>query len=214
MAFFERKWVLGLIVLVLIVGFNGVSAWMDSRDEKALTPALPAAAKSEQPETASLSAPEEKPAAAVTVHVCGAVVKPGVFILPTGSRITDALEKAGGFTPKADTISVNLAEIITDGQQIVIYEKEAEIQGAGSTGSSSGASKGKTTEKASTGLPVSINHGSLEGLMLLDGIGEKTAQKIMDYRKAQGGFKSLEELKNVPGIGDKKFEQIKNDVKL
>jgi len=207
MAFFERKWVLALIVLVMIVAFNGASAWMDSRGEKLLDSA-DASTVVEEPAVENATAPAVDPVT-VTVHVCGAVTTPGVYTLPEGSRITDALEKAGGFSPKADTISVNLAEVITDGQQVVIYEKSADPVNGTSTGPSKGAAGA-----VSSGLPVSINHGSLEALMLLDGIGEKTAQKIMDYRKAQGGFKNIEELKNVPGIGDKKFEQIKNDVKL
>lgn len=209
MAFFERKWVMALIVLIVIVGFNGISGWLDSRDEKLLDIQGAVQPSVELSETDDPVLIETAPAL-VTVHICGAVVSPGVFTLPEGSRIRDALELAGGFSEKADTISVNLAEVITDGQQVVIYEQYegTEISGA------PGPVKAKAPGTAVSGLPVSINQGSLEALMLLNGIGEKTAQKIMDYRKAQGGFKTIEELKNVPGIGDKKFEQIKNDVRL
>ncbi len=208
MAFLERKWVLALLVLGLIAGYNGVSGWIESRGT--LLPMAHEKGEESPPEpavsTASAVAVEPE---TVTVYVCGAVKKPGVFSLTKGSRVNDALQQAGGFSEKADMVSVNLAEQITDGQQIVIYEK-----GAAASGIASEIPKSRSPAKAPAGLPVSINNGSLEALMQLDGIGEKTAQKIMDYRKTQGGFKTLEELKNVPGIGDKKFEQIKNDVKL
>lgn len=206
MAFFERKWVIALSLLIVIVGFNGISGWLAFREEKALETAETVSEIPAKTEDLNTTPPETVPAT-VTVHICGAVSSPGVVTLPAGSRVKDALEQAGGFSAKADTVSVNLAEIITDGQQIVIYE-QSDAQNA------VGTAKGKSPAAAPSGLPVSVNHGSLEALMLLDGIGEKTAQKIMDYRKAQGGFKTLEELKNVPGIGEKKFEQIKNDIKL
>lgn len=209
MAFFERKWVMALSVLIVIVGFNGISGWLDSRDEKLLDDPGAVQPSVEASETENPVLIEAAPVL-VTVHICGAVVSPGVFTLPEGSRIKDALEQAGGFSEKADTISVNLAEVITDGQQIVIYEQYEGTELSGTPG----PAKAKASGAAVSGLPVSINQGSLEALMLLNGIGEKTAQKIMDYRKAQGGFKTIEELKNVPGIGDKKFEQIKNDVRL
>lgn len=209
MGFLEKKWVLALGVLVIIIGFNGISGWMASQDEKTLITAETEIAAEEALQAPDAAVAEEKPKT-VTVYICGAVTSPGVFELPEGSRVKAAVDKAGGFSPKADVISVNLAEVVTDGQQIVIYEQGSD----GESSSSGGTVKGKPSGTAASGLPVSINHGSLEALMLLDGIGEKTAQKIMDYRKTQGGFKNVEELKNVPGIGDKKFDQIKNDVKL
>lgn len=209
MGVFERKWVLALSVLVLIIGFNGISGWMDSRGEKLLAAAVPVISEGEEPVVTSPSVAEIE-VSMVTVHVCGAVMKPGVFTLPEGSRVTHALEQAGGFSPKADIVSINLAEVISDGQQIVIYEQSAEP----AAGGASGVSKTQPGSAPEQGLPVNINRGSMEALMLLNGIGEKTAQKIIDYRKSQGGFKSIEELKNVPGIGDKKYEQIKNDVRL
>jgi len=209
MAFFEKKWVMALGVLILIIGFNSISGWLAGREEKVLNASVAAVTDQSEPPSSESAKTEVKPKT-VTVYICGAVVSPGVFELPEGSRVKAAVDQAGGFTPKADAISVNLAEVITDGQQIVIYEQGSESAATG-TG---GPVKAKPSGTAPSGLPVSINHGSLEALMLLDGIGEKTAQKIMDYRKAQGGFKNIEELKNVPGIGDKKFDQIKNDVKL
>lgn len=213
MGFFERKWVLALLVLAVIVGFNGISGWVKAQGETVLEASESADGTTEaSPQGTVETTPSEAPqeASMMTVHICGAVAVPGVFQVPEGSRVNDVLEMAGGFTPKADTISANLAELVTDGQQIVIYEKDA----SSASPLKSPGVKPAAQPSPEAALPVSINKGSLEALMLLDGIGEKTAQKIIDYRKAQGGFKTIEELKNVPGIGDKKFDAIKNDVKL
>lgn len=215
MAFLERKWVLALLVLGFIAGYNGISGWVESRGT--LLPMTQGEAEtaadidpvSNGSSTPSAVVSEPK---TVMVYVCGAVKKPGVFSLLEGSRVNDALQLAGGFSEKADKVNINLAEQIMDGQQIIIYEKGTAVNQSIASGTAK--AKGISAPTAPAGLPVSINNGSQEALMLLDGIGEKTAQKIMDYRKAQGGFKTIEELKNVPGIGDKKFEQIKNDVKL
>jgi len=222
-ALLQRKWISALLVLFLVLGYNGVSGWLASRGESLLPEA--AAIEASDPEADSQpAAPSPEPAAEghatetppteVWVHVCGEVAQPGLYRLPDGGRVNDAVLAAGGFTSKADTTSVNLAAAVADGQQLVIWQK-----GAGGA-PAAGAVKPPAPSAAKGGgalpgtLPVSINQGSREALMLLDGIGEKTAQKIIDYREAQGGFKTLEELKNVPGIGDKRFDQIKNDIRL
>lgn len=210
MALLQKKWVLAMLVLILIVGYNSVSTWFEQQRS------IPLGLTAEEPEK-----PEEAPVVeaasdadapeTVLVHICGAVVNPGVFQLPAGSRVNDALVLAGGYTADADRVSVNLAEPVEDGQQIIIYQQEEAVK---LTAPKPAGSGGKTAAAGGGSLPVSINSGSMEALMLLNGIGEKTAQKIIDYRQSQGGFKTIEEIKNVPGIGDKKFEQIKNDIRL
>ncbi len=145
-------------------------------------------------------------ASRLKVHVIGAVAKPGLYEVDAGSRVADALEKAGGATPNADLDKVNLAAKITDGQQLAVPEK-----GAGGAASSGGQSAGAPTA-AGANQPINLNTASLDDLNLLDGIGPKTAQKIIDYREANGGFKSIEELMEVPGIGPAKFEQLKGKV--
>ena len=156
--------------------------------------------------------PAEKP---VIAHVCGAVNKTGVYTLPADSRVKDFIEAAGGTTEKADLDRINLARIVEDGEQIAVPE-------IGSTDTSSGSSATSpvgSVEDFSQKLPdntetssskVNINTGDLEELEGLPHIGPSIAQKIIDYRKTNGNFKTIEDIKNVKGIGDKTFEDIKD----
>ncbi len=144
--------------------------------------------------------------------MCGAVRSPGVVRLPAGARVTDALEVAGGPTAKAELAAVNLAAPVTDGQQIVVPEQgavgalaAAPADGSAGSGGGLGATAGSAAGAAGPGAIVNINTASLEELDSLDGVGPSTAQKIIDYRTANGGFTTIDEIKEVPGIGDAKF---------
>jgi competence protein ComEA len=147
----------------------------------------------------------------VVVYVCGAVRSPGVVRLPAGARVTDALEIAGGPTAKAELAAVNLAAPVTDGQQIVVPEKGAAAVSVAPAGGSSG---GLATSGGAAGPAalVNINTASLEELDALDGVGPSTAQKIIDYRTEHGGFKTIDEIKEVPGIGDAKFAAMQDSI--
>lgn len=136
----------------------------------------------------------------IQVHVTGAVVSPGLYELRDGDRVADAIERAGGPAPSADLSRVNLAARVVDGQQVLVP-----LLGAAPAASDGG--EGATR-------PVSLNGATLEELTGLDGVGPKTAQKIIDYREAHGGFKSVDELLEVPGIGPAKFEQLREQVTL
>lgn len=157
---------------------------------------------------------QEEPAH-VFVHVTGAVMSPGVYELSQGARVSDAVEAAGGLKEGAVDSAINLAREVTDGEQIVVPDAaslEAAVQPSGSfdaAGSAHAGASGSTG--ASSGL-VNINTATEEELMTLDGVGEATAQKIISYRQEQGPFKTIEQIKEVSGIGDKKFEAIKDHI--
>jgi competence protein ComEA len=133
-------------------------------------------------------------AAGLVVDVAGAVRRPGLYHLPTGTRIADAVAAAGGATAKADETLVNLAAPLADGEQVLVPAR----------GSASGA--GGTPSPTA---PLDLNTASAEQLDTLPGIGPATAQKIIDYRQAHGPFRSLDELEGVPGIGPSKVAQLK-----
>ena len=127
----------------------------------------------------------------VVVHVAGEVRHPGVYRLPAGSRVTDAVERAGGGTADADLDTINLAARLADGQQVVMPAAAA-APGVAMQGSSS--------EVVPDG-PISLGSATLEQLDTIEGIGPVTAQSILDFRDQHGGFSSVDELDQVDGIG-------------
>ena len=139
----------------------------------------------------------------VTVHVAGAVRQPGVYVLPPGARVNDALRRAGGPRGRADLTAVNLAAKLEDGRQVLVPERAAATVPAGALSAAGGtAAAGSPNAPAA---PVNLNTATLEQLDTLDGVGPGIAQRILDYRRQHGGFTRLEELGEVPGIGPKRL---------
>lgn len=152
----------------------------------------------------------------IIVHIAGEILNPGVISLDEGARIIDAINKAGGITNEADLSKVNLAYILEDAQKIYIpnvNEKEiienmsSEIVKSGSTQENS-----NTGEKLKNGEKININTATQKELQKLTGIGESIALRIINYRKENGKFNTIEDIKNVSGIGESKFNKIKNDI--
>jgi len=135
------------------------------------------------------SAPTLQP---IMVHVTGAVVSPGLYYLPEGSRVNDAVQAAGGFLENADTSFINLAGIIKDGDKIHVPELLPGLSLGGS------------------GLLVNINFATQTELENLPGIGPTLAKRIIDYRSQYGFFDSIDSIKDVPGFGEAVFEKIKD----
>ena len=138
----------------------------------------------------------------ITVDVKGAVKSPGIYDLPVGSRINDAVQKAGGLTDNADSKSINLAQRISDEALVYVPTKEE----ATSQEAHSNAYNTKENKK------VNLNKASLEELKQVKGLGAKRAQDIIDHRESNGKFKSVDELKKVSGIGAKTIEKLKEYV--
>ncbi len=149
----------------------------------------------------------------IFVHVVGSVQAPGMVELEAGQRVSDAVQAAGGFTPEADQLSVNLARQVEDGEQIVVGSVQEGTASSGSAQSSSSSFEqgGKSGTSAASGK-VNINTATVEQLTTLKGVGEATAQKIIDYRQQNGSFKKIEDLKNVSGIGDKRYAALKDSI--
>ena len=152
----------------------------------------------------------------VFVHIVGEVNNPGVVKIKQGQRVVDAIEKAGGATDKADLAKINLAFILSDGQKVIIpgvNDKEMESYivdgGGGSVVEKSGVlGSGVSVVKQK----VNINTATQSELETLNGIGPSIADKIIKYREKNGKFKKVEDLKNVSGIGESKFEGVKDEV--
>ena len=139
----------------------------------------------------------------ITVDVKGAVIAPGIYDLPVGSRVNDAVQKAGGLTDQADSKSLNLAQKVSDEALVYVPTKGEEASQQSGSGATSSTSKEKK---------VNLNKASLEELKQVKGLGGKRAQDIIDHREANGKFKSVDELKKVSGIGAKTIEKLKDYV--
>ncbi len=140
------------------------------------------------------------------VHVAGAVRRPGLYRLPGGTRVAAAIQRAGGARPKANLSAINLAAKVADGQQVVVPGPG--VPGAAAAGAG-GPGGGGTAGGAVGAAKVSLGSATVEQLDGLDGIGPTLAKRIVDYRTRHGGFRSLEQLQEVDGIGEKRFQALK-----
>ena len=141
----------------------------------------------------------------ITVDVKGAVKSPGIYDLPVGSRVHDAVQKAGGLTEEADSKSLNLAQKVSD--EALVYVPTKGEEAASQQQAASGTTPSTSKEKK-----VNLNKASLEELKQVKGLGGKRAQDIIDHRETNGKFKSVDELKKVSGIGAKTIEKLKDYV--
>jgi competence protein ComEA len=145
----------------------------------------------------------------LVIHVAGAVRQPGVYRLRSGARVDDAVRRAGGATRRAELGGLNLAAELEDGRQVLVPERAR--GGGGAAPAPAGAAVGPAP---APGQPVNLNTATLEQLDTLSGIGPLTAQKILDFRDERGGFGSVEELGEIPGIGDKRLASLREEVTL
>ncbi|SPT52533.1 ComE operon protein 1 [Actinomyces bovis] len=177
----------------------------------------PSATKSAaEPANPTLPAPSGPKAGEVTVHVTGAVSSPGVIRLPTGARVADAVEAAGGATTEADTQALNLARVLTDGEQVRVPKPgESPPPGAAGNGTGDGGSSGGTSSNgdggAGSGRRVNVNTADATALEALPGIGPTLAKRIVAYRKEHGPFAAVDDLTDVPGIGPAVLEGLRQE---
>ena len=191
-----------LLVVAVAVGTTGVAAWLARPHEH--RPPGRASTVGEPLDSSTLPVGEHSAAtgptasAAVTVvlvHVAGAVRRPGIVELPPGARVADAVEAAGGVTRTGDPSSVNLARPVVDGEQVVLARRGEAVGAPAVLAPAAPSSPGSAA-------PVDLNTASLEQLDGLPGIGPVLAQRILDWRTANGRFSVVDELGEVSGIGE------------
>ena len=190
----RRRVILGGLVLVAVLLLG--ARFLVRAGTAAAPVAPPIVGSAESGGVAGAAAPE---ASRLVVYVVGAVRRPGLYRLPAGSRVADAVTRAGGATRRADPAALNLAAPVADGQQVLVPAMLPRAVAAAQGAPVPGAPVG----------PVQLSVATAEQLDALPGIGPVTAQKIIDYRTAHGALRSVDDLDAIPGIGPARVEQLR-----
>jgi competence protein ComEA len=182
----------GAAALVLIL----LTAWYLARSRTTASASAP-------PVPTIAMAPASEGGGRVVIDVAGAVHRPGVYRMAAGARVEDALKRAGGATRRADLGQINRAAKLEDGRQVLVPERPSRHAAAAAPASTQAPAQ-----------PINLNTATLEQLDTLDGVGPATAQKIIDFRAAHGGFGAVDELDQIPGIGEKKLAALREQVRI
>lgn len=150
-------------------------------------------------DTITQESPNQQNNVTIYADICGCVKNPGVYELAEGTRIFQLIEEAGGLTDDADIAGLNRAEVVTDGQKIIIP----------AIGEDTGTAEGTSGAYTDAGGRININKADAKQLQEIPGVGPATADKIIQYRESHGKFSAVDDIKNVSGIGDKTFERMK-----
>ncbi|WP_405447281.1 helix-hairpin-helix domain-containing protein [Streptomyces achromogenes] len=209
----ERRAVVALaVVLVVAAVFAGQHFW-SGRPQSVSAPQVvraqaPLPKKEEGPATAVAGPASATPGAEIVVDVGGKVRKPGILRLPYGARVADALRAAGGVRPGVSTEGLNRARFLVDGEQVLVGASAGAAAPAG-------PAAGELSDATGTGpaAPVSLNTATADQLDTLPGVGPVLARHIIDYRTQHGGFRSVDELREVNGIGDSRFTDLRDLVR-
>lgn len=206
----SHKWeTTGIIVGLLLFGILGLNHFGTHHKEDDLNINLEKKVSTiTEKKVLMISHVKDKVSNQVTVDVKGAVNHPGVYSLPSQSRVTDAIKRAGGLSNLADSKSVNLAQKLQDETVIYVAQKGEKITVVEEEKANNIATQGNSKGK------INLNKADLSSLQTISGVGAKRAQDILDYRDSQGGFKTIDDLKNVSGIGEKTLEKLRQDVTI
>ena len=181
-----------VLIIILLAAIGGTYYGLYSEEQSAVLESSPPAENA-------------LPVKEITIYVTGAVNKPGLVKVAEGARAADAINACGGLLPIADSEKINLAQNLKDGQQLKVPEKER---------SNSNVDKSKTdmSKNGGSGELVNINTADEKALDTLPGIGPAMAKRIIEYRETEGLFQSIEDIKKIRGIGDAKFEKLKDKI--
>ncbi|MFI6660214.1 helix-hairpin-helix domain-containing protein [Streptomyces sp. NPDC050523] len=218
----ERRSVVALAVLLVVAAGFAVQHFWAGRTQTVRPPEVVRAAapfgerkgSGEPAPDASAGAPGAAGTAGaeIVVDVGGKVREPGIHRLPAGSRVADALSAAGGVRPGTSTDGLNRARLLMDGEQVIVGGPAAPAPVAAGGGSSAGTAGGAAAGGAPA-APVALSTATVDQLDTLPGVGPVLAQHIVDYRTQHGGFRSVDELRQVNGIGDRRFADLRNLVR-
>ena len=218
----ERRSVLALTVVLVVAAAFAVQHFLAGRTQSVRPPEVVRAAaqygeQGQGPQGRGPDAPagavKATGAAApeIVVDVGGKVRDPGIHRLPAGSRVADALRAAGGVRPGTDTDGLNRARFLVDGEQVIVGGP-APVTGSGAGGTAVGGPAGSAAGAMPT-APISLNTATADQLDTLPGVGPVLARHIIDYRTQHGGFRAVDELREVNGIGDRRFADLQNLVR-
>jgi competence protein ComEA len=146
----------------------------------------------------------------VVVDVAGAVAEPGVYRLPAGTRVNDAVQRAGGATARAEVEAINLAARLTDGQQIVVPARIIPARAKSPVGVAAGSTATSTGALTEPAAPIGLGSATVDELDTIEGIGPVTAQKIIEFRAQHGGFSSVDQLDQIDGIGPATMDALRS----
>uniref|UniRef100_UPI0035A2348D helix-hairpin-helix domain-containing protein n=1 Tax=Streptomyces rishiriensis TaxID=68264 RepID=UPI0035A2348D len=216
----ERRSVFALTVLLAAAAVFAVQHFWVGRTQPVRAPEVVRAAApydmgrqksaGESPDATGPPGPGGTAGAEIVVDVSGKVRKPGIHRLPAGSRVVDALDAAGGVRPGTNTDGLNRARFLVDGEQVVVGGPAP--AGGVAAGAGAGAGAGAAAGAGPAAL-VSLNTATVDQLDTLPGVGPVLAQHIVDYRAQHGGFRSVDELREVNGIGERRFADLRNLVR-
>lgn len=219
----ERRNVIALTVVLAAVAALAAQHFWTGRTRSVAAPEVVRAAAPRPGRDGGRSLPADGlasvPAAApstgaqqIVVDVSGKVRRPGVHRLPAGSRVADAIRAAGGARPGTSLDSLNRARFLVDGEQVVVGGP-APAAGPGGAGPAGTGPAGPGSSATGPAVPVSLNTATAEQLETLPGVGPVLARHIIDYRTQHGGFRSVQELRQVTGIGDRRFADLRDLVR-
>lgn len=218
----NKKIIIIILIITIIIGTTIYEKIIKDRNLIEINEDIDITNTNEENTTEEQNTTNSEISSKIIIYITGQVRKEGVYELDENSRITDAIEMAGGLKEEANIENINLAEILEDGTKICIPNKKENNKQTENinliqknTGNTTEISKKNNTEnKQNQNTKININTATQTELETLPGIGPSTALKIVNYRKDNGKFKNIEDIKNVSGIGDSKFNNIKNLIKV